>query len=54
MPDYIKEAIKGHAYYETNNLDDVIGSLDVLYMTRVQQERFEDKSEYERLKTIIF
>ncbi|MFR2553038.1 MAG: aspartate carbamoyltransferase, partial [Clostridioides difficile] len=42
--------IKGHAYYETNNLDDVIGSLDVLYMTRVQQERFEDKSEYERLK----
>ena len=50
MPDYIKEAIKGHAYYETNNLDDVIGSLDVLYMTRVQQERFEDKSEYERLK----
>lgn len=50
MPDYIKEAIKGHAYYETNNLDDVIGSLDVLYMTRVQQERFEDKEEYKRLK----
>lgn len=50
MPDYIKEAIKGHAYYETNNLDDVIGSLDVLYMTRVQQERFEDKEEYDRLK----
>ena len=50
MSDYIKEAIKGHAYYETNNLDDVIGSLDVLYMTRVQQERFEDKEEYDRLK----
>ena len=50
MPDYIKESIKGHAYYETNNLDDVIGSLDVLYMTRVQRERFEDQEQYERLK----
>ena len=52
MPDYIKESIQeqGHAYYETNNLDEVIGNLDVLYMTRVQQERFEDKAEYERLK----
>ena len=52
MPKYIKEAIQeqGHAYYETNNLDEVIGSLDVLYMTRVQQERFENKAEYERLK----
>lgn len=50
MPEYIKEAIKGHAYYETNNLDEVIGSLDVLYMTRVQQERFDNRSDYERLK----
>ena len=50
MPDYIKEAIKGHEYHETDNLDEVIESLDVLYMTRVQQERFEDKAEYERLK----
>ena len=50
MPNYIKEAIKGHDYIETNNLDEVIGDLDVLYMTRVQQERFENKDEYERLK----
>ena len=50
MPDYIKEAIKGHDYIETNNLDEVIGELDVIYMTRVQQERFENKDEYERLK----
>ena len=50
MPDYIKEAIKGHDYIETNNLDEVIGELDVLYMTRVQQERFENKDEYEILK----
>ena len=50
MPEYIKESIQGHAYYETTNLDEVIGSLDVLYMTRVQQERFENKEEYDRLK----
>ena len=50
MPEYIKEAINGHEYYETTNLDEVIGTLDVLYMTRVQQERFEDKAEYDRLK----
>lgn len=50
MPDYIKEAIQGHAYYETTNLDEVIGSLDVLYMTRVQRERFDDQEQYDRLK----
>ena len=52
MPEYIKQAIQqqGHAYYETNNLDEVIGSLDILYMTRVQRERFEKQEEYERLK----
>ena len=50
MPEYIKESIKDHEYYETNNLEEVIGKLDLLYMTRIQQERFEDKSEYDRLK----
>lgn len=52
MPEYIKEAIQeqGHAYYETNNLDEVIGNLDILYMTRVQRERFENQEEYENLK----
>ena len=50
MPNYIKEAINGHEYHETNNLDEVINELDILYMTRVQQERFENKAEYERLK----
>jgi aspartate carbamoyltransferase catalytic subunit len=50
MPEYIKESIKGHAYYETSNLDEAIGSLDVLYMTRVQKERFNNKEEYINLK----
>ena len=35
---------------ETNSLDEVIEDLDVLYMTRVQRERFEDQEQYERLK----
>lgn len=50
MPDYIKEEIKGHEYIETNNLDEVIENLDILYMTRVQRERFENHQDYERLK----
>ena len=50
MPDYIKESIEGHEYYETSNLDEVIGSLDVLYMTRVQKERFENEEYYMNLK----
>ena len=44
MPNYIKEKIKSYSYYESLN------KLDLLYITRVQQERFADKEEYERLK----
>ena len=35
---------------ETTKLDESLNKLDLLYMTRVQQERFADKEEYERLK----
>lgn len=41
---------KDTPYYETDNLDEVIGSLDILYMTRVQRERFENQEQYEKLK----
>ncbi len=37
-------------YSETDNLDDALPELDVLYMTRVQQERFESRDEYMRLR----
>ena len=37
-------------YVETANLEESLKDLDVLYMTRIQQERFDDKDEYERLK----
>lgn len=52
MPEYIKDEIQknGHAYYETTNLEEVMGGLDILYMTRVQGERFESQKEYEKLK----
>ncbi len=35
---------------ETADLEAVLGEADVLYMTRIQKERFEDPAEYERLK----
>ena len=54
MPNYIKEKIKSYSYYETTKLDESLNKLDLLYMTRVQQERFADKEEYERLKILIY
>ncbi len=46
--DYIKD--KGIPYIQSETLDSVIGDLDVLYMTRVQRERFFNEEEYLRLK----
>lgn len=37
-------------YEEVTSLEDAMPSLDILYMTRIQRERFEDLDEYERLK----
>ncbi len=53
LPEYIKrEVIEKHniPYVETTSLDEMLPKLDILYMTRVQGERFEDQAEYERLK----
>lgn len=41
---------KGVDYVETTKLDEVIGELEVLYVTRVQKERFPDPAEYEKVK----
>jgi aspartate carbamoyltransferase catalytic subunit len=35
---------------ETTNLNEILGKVDVVYMTRIQKERFEDKIEYEKIK----
>lgn len=52
MPESVKaEAIKaGVSVFETTSLASVIGSTDVLYVTRVQKERFTDEAEYRSLK----
>jgi len=41
---------KGVSYRETEKLEEVLDAVDILYMTRIQQERFADRAEYERLK----
>ncbi len=48
----VLEIIEKHGvkYFETGNLTDVISELDVLYVTRIQKERFPDPAEYERVK----
>jgi len=53
LPKYVfKETVipNNMEYIETTNLEEAIPSLDILYMTRIQRERFDDKDEYERLK----
>ncbi|MFH1879448.1 MAG: aspartate carbamoyltransferase [Bacillota bacterium] len=52
IPDYLREGMKslGVAFTEVERLEDVIGTLDVLYMTRVQKERFFNEADYVRLK----
>ena len=51
LPDYVKEEfLKGIDYTEITGLEEALPSLDILYMTRIQGERFADKNEYERLK----
>ena len=52
VPDYVIEMIdeKGIPYEECIRLDDVITRLDILYMTRVQRERFFNEEDYIRLK----
>ncbi len=53
LPEYVKyEVLEKHGmeYVETTSLEDAIPQLDVLYMTRIQRERFDDPAEYERLK----
>lgn len=53
VPQYIKEeVIEKHniEYREVERLEDVINEVDILYMTRIQKERFFNEEEYLRLK----
>lgn len=52
MPDEYKLYLRnlGLDYYETSDLAEVINLADIVYMTRVQRERFSDPMEYEKVK----
>ena len=53
LPDYVRVGVldkEGIPYTEVTSLEDAIPGLDVLYMTRIQRERFDDPAEYGRLK----
>ena len=53
MPDYLKENVldrNGLPYEETGSLEEAMPKLDILYMTRVQKERFFNEADYIRLK----
>ena len=54
VPSYIHRFMRerGMKYVEATNLEASLGQLDVLYMTRIQRERFLDPLEYERLKGV--
>ena len=52
LPSAVKKYIKdaGLNYHQYTDLNDVMDKVDVLYMTRIQKERFADPMEYEKVK----
>jgi len=54
LPEYIlnQMSVHGQEYVESENLIDCMPELDILYMTRVQRERFRDAAQYRRLKDV--
>ena len=54
MPGDVLDLVKGtgHSYEEVESLPDAIAESDVLYVTRVQKERFTDLAEYDRVKDL--
>ncbi len=54
LPDYMLQGMqneaKGIVFSEVRSMEEVISELDILYMTRVQRERFFDEEEFERVK----
>ena len=52
LPDYVKKELDANniSYVETNDILEYMDELDILYMTRVQKERFFNEDDYVRLK----
>lgn len=53
MPDYVNHRLK-HLYgtepYETESIEEVIGELDIIYVTRIQKERLSENFDYDSIK----
>lgn len=54
MPEYILDELseKKVVFSEHENISDIISQVDILYMTRIQKERFPDELEYEKVKNV--
>lgn len=54
LPGYIKDVLKGRGaeFVEVNTIDEAIKDLDMLYMTRIQRERFDSEDEYIRQRDV--
>jgi aspartate carbamoyltransferase catalytic subunit len=52
LPSYVKRRIKENKldYFQYTDISEVIPQVDILYMTRIQKERFSDPIEYEKVK----
>ncbi len=52
LPSVVKKYIKdaGLNYHQYTEIEDIVEKVDILYMTRIQRERFADPMEYERVK----
>lgn len=54
LPFYIKDILTAAncSYEEVNSIEEAVGKLDVLYMTRIQRERFSSEEDYEKQKDV--
>lgn len=54
LPSYVKRHIKERKlnYYQYTEINEIIEKSDILYMTRIQKERFSDPIEYEKVKNV--
>lgn len=50
MPEHLTEELKNYSEHE--QIHDVLEKIDILYMTRIQRERFADENEYQKVKNI--
>ncbi len=52
LPEYIQNSLNGGYFFNERSLEKVLPKVDIVYMTRIQRERFDDMATYERLKDI--